>query len=416
MDRKIKKKTWTLRRIVAVAIGLFFMGSILFVLIWGDKSSKLNVKKERLTISTVSKGPFQEFIPVTGIILPIKTHYLDAVEGGKVEEIFLEAGSLVKKGDKILRLGNTNLLISISNQEARVVEQGNRVTNTKFNFEQNRIRIKRALIQQNYEVRRRMRKFKEVENLYKKNLIPKVEFEDAEDEYHYQKQLQDLNEKQYLRDSTFQTVQVTQLEASLKRLHQNLAIARSRLDELVIRAPITGMLTSLNAEIGESKSQGQRIGRIDMVDGFKIRAGIDEHYLPKIDRGQAGEFDFNGKRYRLVTRKIFPEIRNGRFEVDMEFEEKEAPGVRRGQTVHIRLELSGLSQQILLPQGAFYQKTGGRWIYIVDKSGDFAMKRSIRLGRKNTRFYEVLEGLSEGEKVITSSYENFGAYDKLILK
>lgn len=416
MDRRIEKKKWPPRKIAMIAAGVLFFSFLLYSFIWGDSSSKLNVNTERITISTVAMGPFQEFIPVTGTVMPIKTIFLDAAEGGKVDTVFKEAGNFVKAGDKILRLANTSLLISISNQDALVVEQGNLLTNTKFNLERNRIQNRQRIIDLQYNIQRLKRQYDRNKQLFEKNLISEAEFEAIEDEYKYQVKLNGLTIESVRSDSLFQEIQVGQLEKSLERLEENLQIARRRLDELVIKAPVTGQLTSLNAEIGESKSQGQRLGQIDVLDGFKVVAAIDEHYLPRVEIGQTGEFDFAGQTYKLKTTKIYPEIRDGRFDVDMEFDGKEPDGIRRGQTVHIRLQFSGLTDQILLSLGGFYQKTGGQWVYVLDPSGDFATKRKIRLGRKNTQVFEVLEGLEPGEKVITSSYDNFGDIDKLILK
>jgi HlyD family secretion protein len=416
MDRKIEKKKWPPKKIAMIAAGVLFFSFLLYSFIWGDSSSKLNVNTERITISTVKMAPFREFIPVTGTVQPIKTIFLDAIEGGKVDTVFKEAGNFVKAGDKILRLANTNLLISISNQDAMVVEQGNLLTNTKFNLERNRIQNRRRIIDLEYNVQRLKRQYERNKQLFEKNLIPQSEFEATEDEYNYQVKLNELTIESVRSDSIFQEIQVGQLERSLERLQENLQIARRRLDELVIKAPVTGQLTSLNAEIGESKSQGQRLGQIDVLDGFKVVAAIDEHYLPRVEIGQSGEFDFAGQTYQLKTTKIYPEIRDGRFDVDMEFDGKEPDGIRRGQTVYIRLQFSGLTDQILLSLGGFYQKTGGQWVYVLDPSEDFATKRKIRLGRKNTQVFEVLEGLQPGEKVITSSYDNFGDIDKLILK
>lgn len=416
MDRKIEKKKWPPRKVAGLAGFALLISFILYSFIWGDRSSKLNVDIDRLTISTVRRGPFQEFIPVTGTVEPIKTIFLDAIEGGKVDTVFREAGSVVRTGDKILRLVNTNLLISISNQDARVVEQRNLLTNTKFNLERNRIASQQRMIDLEYNIKRLKRQYERGKKLFEKKLISAAEFEAIEDEYDYQIKSNELQRETFQKDSIFQQVQVSQLEMSLERLQENLKIARRRLDELVIKAPIAGQLTSLNAEIGESKSPGQRLGQIDVIDSFKVVAEIDEHYLPRIAVGLAGEFDFAGGTYRILAKKIYPEIRDGRFEVDMEFAGQVPEGIRRGQTVHIRLELSDLSEQILLARGGFYQKTGGQWIYVVDQSGDFAVKRRIRLGRQNTQVFEVLDGLQPGEKAVTSSYDNYGDIDKLILR
>ena len=416
MDRRIPKKKWPPKRIAYFVGGSLLFLAIIYSFIFSDSHSKLNVQTERITISTVTRGPFQEFIPVTGTVLPILTIYLDAVEGGRVEKKFVEAGSFVKKGDKLLQLANTNLLLDIMYREAQFYEQRNNLRTTRLQMEQNRLALKRELLELDYQLTQAQQKFQRSQKLVQKNLISQEEFEQAKNEYDYLRRRKKLALETAKQDSLFRQVQIQQLESSVKRMENNLAVVKKRLESLVIRAPISGQLTSLIAEIGESKAPGERLGQVDVLDGFKVRAAIDEYYLPRIQIGQTGEFEFAGKSYRLITKKIYPEIRDGRFDIDLEFADQEPKGIRRGQTVHIRLELGELSEAILLPRGAFYQKTGGQWVYVVDPSGKFAAKRDIRLGRQNPRVFEVLDGLQVGEKVITSSYDNFGDVDVLVLK
>lgn len=416
MDRIIEKKKWTPKRIAMLAAAALFFSIIIYNLGFGDRSSKLNVEQEKITISEVRRGPFQEFIPVTGTVLPIRTIFLDATEGGRVDTIYTEAGSYVEAGDKILQLQNTNLHLQILSQDALVVEQRNILTSTRFSLEQNRITLRQRLIDQEYEIQRLKRLYDRHKELFEQNLISQQEFEATKDEYEYQKKRQRLNVESFKQDSIFHIVQVRQLEQSLDRLERNLSIARQRLDDLTIRAPIDGQLTSLIPEIGQTVAQGQRIGQVDQLDGFIVRAAIDEHYLARINEGQYGEFDFAGKTFRLITDRVYPEVRDGRFEVDMRFRGETPEDIRRGKTVHIRLELGDLSEAVLIPRGGFYQKTGGQWIYVLDESGETAIKRNIRLGRQNPQVFEVLEGLEPGEKVVTSSYDSFGDIDKLVLK
>jgi HlyD family secretion protein len=294
MDRKIKKKKFTPKRISGVLLAGGFLSFGFYQFVLGDYSTKLNVKKERLTISTVRQGPFQEYIPVIGTVIPKKSIY---------------------------------------------------------------------------------------------------------------------------HDTRFRKHQIKQIEASLKRMDANLKIAKQKLADLTLKAPVTGHLTSLNAEIGESKKQGERLGQIDILDGFKVRVAVDEHYLARINTGQHGEFTFDEKTYQLTISKIYPEVKDGRFEIDMMFEGVQPKGITRGQALHIRLELGNLSTAVLLPQGGFYQKTGGQWVYLIDDTGEFAIKQTINLGRQNPEVFEVLSGLQRGERVITSSYDNYGDnIDKLILK
>ncbi len=416
MDRKIEKKSWPPRKIATVAAGALFALFVIYNLVFADRSSRLNVETERITVSEVTEGPFQEYIPEQGTVVPIRTVFLDATEGGKVDTIYREAGSFVEAGDLILRLVNTALLIQISNQDAMVVEQRNLLTNTRFNFDQNRTQTRQLLIDREYQIRRLERIFERQKKLYEDNLISREEFEQSEDDFRFERRRQRLSEESFKRDSVFQKIQLQQLGTSLERLEQNLGIARRRLEDLNIRAPISGQLTSLNAEIGEAKSQGQRLGQIDIIDQFKVQVAIDEHYISRISLGQKGRFDFGGQSYELIAKKIYPEVTNGRFEVDMEFVGSAPTGIRRGQTLRIRLELGGLSDAVMLAKGGFYQKSGGNWAYVVDPSGDFAVKRQIRLGRQNSQVYEVLDGLAPGDQVITSTYDHFGDIDKLILR
>lgn len=416
MDRPIQKKKWPPKKIAGVSIVAAFGLAVVYNIGFGDHSSKLNVDTKKITISTVTQGPFQEFIPVTGNVLPITTIFLDAIEGGKIDTIYRKAGSFVNQGDLILKLENTTLHIQISNQDAQVVEQRNLLTNTKFNLDQNRTRSRELLIDREYQIRRLKRIYERQKKLYEEDLISREEYEQSKDDYDFEVRRYRLAIEAFKRDSIFQEVQIKQLENSLDRLDDNLRIARKRLENLNIRAPITGQLTSLNAEIGQSIAPGQRLGQVDVLDKFKVRAAIDEHYIARIDIAQRGQFDFAGKTYTLITRKIYPEVTNGRFEVDMEFEGQTPEDIRRGQTVRIRLELGDLSEATMLSRGGFYQKTGGNWVYVVNPDQEVAVKRKIRLGRQNTQVFEVLEGLEPGEKVITSSYDNFGEIDKLILK
>lgn len=416
MDRKIEKKKWPPKRIAGLAaVGLFVI-LVLYVFLFRLSKSTLNVKTERITISTVTRGPFQEFIPIMGNVLPINTFYLNAVEGGRVEEIYLEAGTLVKEGDGILRLANTNLLLDIMWREAELFQQSNNLRNTRLSMEQYRLRLNQDLAEVNNQLRQQKRTYERYTELVKDNLISKHEYELAQDQYEYLIKKKELTIESQRNDLEFRRGQIDALEASLQRMQDNLEIVKQKQDNLTIKAPVSGHLTALNAEIGQSKSPGQPLGQIDVLEGFKVRAAIDEHYIARIETGRTGEFDFAGKSYGLVVKKIYPEVIEGRFEVDMEFVDAGPEGITRGQTLHIRLELGDISEAILLPRGGFYQTTGGNWAYVVDESENVATKKKIRLGRQNPQVFEVLEGLGPGDRVITSSYESFGNMDRLVLK
>lgn len=415
MDKKIEKKKWPPKKILMVSGGTIFFLLIFYNLIFGDTSTRLNVDTEKLTISTVSKGPFQEFIPVTGTILPIKTIYLDALEGGRVDRLFLEEGAFVKKGDEILRLVNTNLQSDVMFREAQLFEQVNNLRNTRLAFEQAKLRNKSDLIELENQIRRQRRRFDIQKGLLDQNLTSKQEFEEAKDDFDYTSKRFELLIETIRQDSMLRDIQIQSLESSIQRLQTNLDIIKESLDNLTIRAPLSGQLTARNAELGESKRPGDRLGQIDVLDGFKVRADIDEHYITRIEIGQTGEFDLAGKSYQLVIKKVYPQVTNGRFQVDLEFANETPKDVRRGQTLQVRLELGEQQEAVLVQRGGFYQKTGGQWIYVVDPSGDFAIRRSIRLGRQNPQMFEVLDGLYPGEKVITSSYDTYGDIEKLIL-
>jgi HlyD family secretion protein len=416
VDRPIEKKRWTLKRIGKVGIpAAFFMVLLLYFLI-GDHSSKLNVEAERITISTVTKAPFQEYIPVTGTIQPLQTFFLDAAEGGRIDSIFVEAGNVVSKGDRILKLANTNSQLDVLYREALLFEQINNARNTRLAIEQNSLTLRGQLADVEYQIIRLQRLHDRDTLLFRKQLISRQEFEQVTDEYEYWQSKQIITVENFKQDSLLRRVQLDQLNASIKRMQSNLDLVKRSLEDLVVRAPISGELTSLNAEIGQSKSPGQRLGQIDVLDGFKVRAEIDEFYISRINSGQKGTFDLGTTSYSLTVEKVYPEVREGRFEVDMLFEGSPPQGIRRGQTLQIRLQLGDLSDALIVARGAFYQKTGGQWAYVVDKSGAFAVKRNIRLGRQNPQTFEVMEGLEPGEQVITSAYDNFGDIDKLVLK
>lgn len=417
MDRTIKKKTWTIKRIVLLASAVLFAAFAVYVFLFKFRTSSLNVEKERITISAVTKGPFQEFIPVMGNVLPKTVFFLDAAEGGRVDELYMEAGTMVKKGDPILRLTNTDLLLTIMWREAELFQQSNNLRNTRLSLEQYRLELTQNVAQAESTLQQQKRLFDRYTELIKDDLISKHDYETAKDQYEYLQKRFNLAEESRKNELEFRQAQVDALEVSLKRMQDNLDVARQKLENLTVKAPTTGYLTALDAEIGQAKSPGDKLGQIDVIEGFKVRAGIDELYKPRVEEGKTGDFDLAGKTYDLVVRKVFPEVKDGKFDVDMNFAGGVEPeGITRGQTLHIRLNLGGISDAILLPRGGFYQTTGGNWVFVVDKSGNFAVKRQIKLNRQNPQDYEVTEGLQPGEQVVTSSYESFGDVERLILK
>jgi len=416
MDRIIEKKKWPLKKILWVSAAGVFILLILYYIIFADKSSKLRVQEERLTIAPVEMGYFQDYITNTGTVEPIRTVYIDALEGGQVEEILIEEGAMVKEGDIILRLSNTNLHLSIMNREASLAEQINNLRNTRLLMEQNKLDLKSQLIEINYAIIQAKREYEQVQELYKQNFRSKDEYQNAKEYYEYLVTKKDLLIESQKQDSLFRDVQISQLEESVLRMEDNLNLVRQKLESLDVRAPVNGQLTSLNADIGESKGAGQRLGQINVLDSYKINAQIDEHYISRVLRGLIGEFEYSNKTYKLEVTKIYPEVRNGQFSIDMEFIDALPQNMRIGQTFRIKLELGAPKESLLIPRGGFYQSTGGQWIFVVDESGNTAYKRDIRLNRYNPKYYEVIEGVEEGEQVIVSSYETFGDVDVLILK
>ena len=416
MDQIIKKKKWPPRRIVTYAAGAFFILLLAYLLLFQSHRSTLNVEIEKVTVATVQRGPFQEFIPVMGEVLPVQTIFLDVEEGGLVEKIYIEAGSAVKQGDKILKLSNTSLLMDIMYREAELFQQINNLRNTRLLFEQSRLTLARDLANLDFQVEKQKRKFESFQSLFEEKLVSRLDFEDIRDEYEMVKGQRLLAAESQEKELDFRQQQIAQLEDAVKRMGENLKVAKGKLDNLTLRAPITGTLTSLQAEPGQSKSPGERLGQIDAPEGYKARALIDEFYIDRIQQGKPGQFELSGSTYRMVVSRVYPEVLNGKFSVDLAFPGPQAPGIRRGQTLHIRLELSDVAEALLLPRGGFFQKTGGNWVFVLEADGKTAVRRDIRLGRQNPDVFEVLGGLRAGERVVTSSYDNFGDNERLVLK
>lgn len=414
MDRALKKKKWP-KIVMFTLAGLLILALALYISL-RSTGSRLNVDPAHITISTVKKGPFQEYIAITGKVLPQNTIYLDAMEGGRVEEIFLEAGSIVKKGDSILRLSNTNLLLDIMNRDAELSQQSNNLRNTRLSLEQNKLSLNRELNEVDFRLQQVKRNYEHNRVLYEENFLSKEDFEASRDEYEYMVKKRKLTVESMDTELAFRKEQIKQLEESLQRMKDNLKLVKQKQENLTLKAYINGHLTSLNAEIGESKRTGERLGQIDEISGFKVRATIDEHFIPRIETGRLGKFELAGQEFQLTVTKIYPEIKEGRFEVDLEFKDNTPEDIRRGRTVHIKLELGDMSEELLLERGGFYQSTGGNWIYVLDKTEAFAEKRVIRLGMQNPDYFTVLEGLKEGEKTVTSGYETFGDKDRLVLE
>ncbi len=414
MDRKLKKKTWTVKRISLILGGLAVVSLILYSFLFADNRSKLNVDREKITISTVQNGTFQDRIPETGIVMPSVTYFMDAVEGGVIKNIVRESGSLVDKGDTILTLNNSNLQLEVMNREAQLYEQINILRTTRLQLDQNDLRQKEQLAEIAYQLQLLKPQYKRYKELVGKKLISQREFEEVKEQYEFNQRRRELTYESYRRDSLTRIRQLNHLAASEVRMLNSLEAVGKILDNLIIRAPRSGLLSTPYFDIGQSVSQGERLGEVAILDSFKVRVAIDELYQPRVSTGQTATFTYDGKEYTLQIYKIYPIVTEGNFEVDMEFVGPSPTGIRRGQSVRIQLELGKSAQALLIPTGGFFRDTGGNWVYVMKDDGTRAERRDIRLGRKNTEFYEVLEGLDPGEKVVTSSYENFGDNEVLV--
>ena len=416
MDKIIKKKRFNTKRITLIVMSVFILSLIIFSLVNTAGGSKLNVQKERLTIAEVKEGVFREYIPVNGVVLPISSIYLDALEGGRVEEIMVEDGAVLKKGEPILRLSNTDLQLSLVNQETQVYNLITQMQIAKNAAQQNTI----VNLNQMTDVENTLKEAERVyllnQKLYASKAIGRQEYEQSKNNYEYQLAKKKLALQTIEQDSQSATQQLKQAEQSFSGSQHALQVMRKKVNDLIVRAPIDGQLTSLDAEVGQNKTKGELLGQIDVLEGIKIRADIDEHYISRIYVGLRGNANISGKTYDLEIKKVYTQVTGGRFQVDLEFLGEKPTGVRRGQTVQIRLALSDETNGILIPRGGFYNQTGGSWIFKLSEDESRAFKVDIQLGRQNPDFYEVIQGLKPGEKVIINSYDNYEKIDELNIK
>ena len=416
MDREIPKKTWTTKRILTIGgitgVALLIAAAVYFT----SGKSRLNVDTERITISEIRKGQFQEFIPVNGTVLPLTTIYLDALEGGRVEEKFVEDGAIMKKDQPILRLSNTDLELSLVNQQTAVYNLLTQMQISQNAAQQNTVNRLNSLTDANSQLKEAERIYNLNKKLFEQKVIGGQEFKQSENNYFYLLEKKKLSEQLLHQDSTSNVQQLNQARQSYEGSQNALQVMRKKVGDLIVRAPVDGQLTSLDAERGQSKNKGERLGQLDVIGGFKVRVDIDEHYISRIFIGLMGQATIAGKDYKLKIKKVYTQVTNGRFQVDMEFDSGAPDGIRRGQTLQIRLALSDETEAVLVAKGGFYQQTGGNWIFKVSDGGSTAYKVDIQLGRQNPDYYEVLQGLKPGDKVVTSSYENYGKMQELVLK
>ncbi|MEO1023081.1 MAG: HlyD family efflux transporter periplasmic adaptor subunit [Bacteroidota bacterium] len=408
MDRAIKKRFWTSGKIFAFSGGGLLISFFVYSFLLMDVRSSLNVDREKVRIHTIETGNFQEFIQVTGTVQPIKTIFLDAIEGGVVQNVMLETGTLVEEGAPIIQLSNSNLQLQVLQQEASLYDQINNVRNSRLNLEQNSLQLKEQLANAEYQLELLKPQYERQKQLYEQDLASLQEFEEVAENYEFQQKRYALNYESFVKDSVQTLEQLKQLNDSEQRMWRSLDAVQSILNNLLISAPIEGQLTTIDLQQGQSISPGERIGQVDILDQFKVRVPVDEFHLPRIVTGLAGSFVFSGTEYDLKITKVYPVIDNGQFQVDMEFTGEVPDRIRRGQSLRIRLELGDADQAVLLARSGFYQTTGGNWIFKLAADGKSATRQEIKLGRQNPEYFEVLDGLSIGDQVIISSYSTFG--------
>ena len=416
MDKKIEDKRWIKPKHWKYIGGGLFVLVITLAMIFRDPTSTYRVDLEKVTIEKVNFGPFQDYIRIIGVVEPISTIYMDAVEGGTVEEILIEEGSMVEKGDIILRLSNPSLNLDILTSEASLAEKSNFLRETQINMEQQKLLLQRDLINQEYDLIQKERAYQQNKELFEEELISREEYLKSKEAFEMATKLKELTILRNKQDSIFRKNQVEKISINLESMERNLQLIYERQENLNVKAPVDGQLGFLDAELGQSIGRGTRIGQVNVLTSYKIKAEIDEHYIDRIRRGLLATFERQQDTFKLELTKVYPEVREGRFEVDLLFRSKQPENIRTGQSYHISLQLGETQEATLIARGGFFQSTGGQWVYVLSPDESFAIKRDIRIGRQNPQYYEVIEGLDEGEKVVTSSYDVFGDNEKLVFR
>ena len=416
MDRVIIENRWIKKKYWKYFIGGAVLLTVILFFIFRDWTSTVRVEKERITIAPVFRGVFNDYITNDGTAAPISTVFLDAYEGGKVEEILLEEGSMLKKGDVIIRLSNNDINLNILNSEAQLAEKSNFLREVRIRMEQEKHSLERELLNARYDLISKKRTREQNKELYKDQLISRDEWLKSDEDYTLADKTQELVLLRQKQDSSFRSLQIEQITDNLKNMQKNLDLVKQQQDYLNVKSPVDGQLGSLMVELGQSITRGFRIGQINILTSYKIEADVDEHYIDRIRTGLSAYIERPNDTLQLEIKKVYPEVRNGRFKIDLVFTGKLPENIRIGQSYFIKIKLGQAAEAIQLPQGGFYQTTGGQWIFVVDQSGQFAVKRNIRIGRKNPQYYEVLDGLVAGEQVIVSDYTIFGNNDKVELK
>jgi HlyD family secretion protein len=416
MDKVIPKKKGLQKKHIGYIIGGLAVIVLIYMAFFADRTSTYKVEKDKLIIETVTEDQFNDYITVPGTVEPITTIKLDAQEGGRVEEKLIEEGTMVKKGEIILRLTNPDLYLAILNSEGELAQKENFLRNTLITMEQEKLQIKRELVTLKYDIERKERNFHQNEILIKDNLISQEDYLRSKEDLEMAKQSEELFVERQKQDSIFRTVNVETTKNDLVNMRRNLGLVKERVQNLNVTAPVDGQLGLLTPEIGQQINRGENMGQINVLTSYKVTAQIDEHYIDRVRAQLDATLERQSNKFNLTVRRVFPEVRNGTFKIEMIFRDSMPDNIRTGQTYYISLQLGQPKVSVLVPIGGFFQETGGQWIFVLDPSESFATKRSISIGRKNPKYYEVLEGLKPGEKVIVSGYETFGKNEKLILK
>lgn len=419
MDKVIEKKkgiaaAFTKKSVKWWALGAFVI--LVVVLLLTGRRSVLRVDGSTILTGTARQGEFNDYIRVSGQVQPMTTVQLSPTEGGNVQRIVVEEGSHVNEGDVIVVLGNENLDMQILNSEAELAEKENILRNTMISMEQQKLSVRQEKLSLQIEVRRARRAYEQNKALYEEKLIAKEEYLKASEDYELAKDKLELVTDRERQDSLYRSVQIAQMHESLENMRLNMNMIRRRKENLSVKAPISGELGLLDVELGQSVAAGAKIGQINNLDSYKIEAQIDEHYIDRVAPGLEATFERQNEKYSSVIRKVYPEVRDGKFKADFRFEGQQPENIRTGQTYYLNLQLGQSAEAILIPRGSFYQNTGGKWVYVLNADGTKATKRSVRIGRQNPQYYEVLEGLAPGDRVIISSYDSFGDKDELLIK
>ncbi|TWX70791.1 HlyD family efflux transporter periplasmic adaptor subunit [Colwellia demingiae] len=409
MDRKVTTNTSPMKKWLSVVLIILIVVFTGYMIASKSTGKVLSVDNSRVVISKVTSGVFEDFIPIRGRVTPAKTVYLDAIEGGRVEKILVEDGASLTAGNLIVELSNASLQLSVLGNETRVAEQLNNMRSIELNLEQNRLQHKRNIVDIKHQIKLLTRQVDRSQSLIATGAITKSKMEDTEDTLIWYQDRLALTIESQQSDARMQGEQLTFLRDTSRRLESNLAISRQNLDNMNVKAPVAGKLSGFNVEVGQSIARGERLGQIDTPNDYKLTAFIDEFYLGRVDIGQTASY----QDYSLVIAKVYPQVQNGQFEVDFKFIAEQPKGIRRGQTIQIKLTLGDASEALLIPNGAFFQDTGGKWMFVVSPNGSEAVKRNVRLGRRNNQFIEVIEGLELGEQVVTSPYSSYQDMQRL---